>query len=195
MNNQMINPVLSNYLVPRNERFKQDSMNNQMSYSEKHWGKKSEKTTNFSEMPHKSSNLESPEPYSIDQSIKEDSQRYYQKKSRENKNFSKRSKRKKTNNQKMKKKFKFGDSELDDNYKYKKYNQDKIQNNNRFYMNSQKQGTRRKTKKQDILNNYEENGSYNEYSKNRNNEENSNYYRKSRGYSTGRLNLMNSKKA
>ena len=76
MRSQLVNPVLTNYLVPRDQRFKTEALDQHPSNSESYWGKKSEKTTNTSEMPHISSNLESPEPYSIDHSVREDSRRF-----------------------------------------------------------------------------------------------------------------------
>lgn len=69
MKNYIVNPILTNYLVPRNERFKEPFINNQINYSNSKRDKKSDKTTNTSEIPFVNSYLDSPKSYSINQSL------------------------------------------------------------------------------------------------------------------------------
>jgi hypothetical protein len=80
-------------------------------HSDSFWGKKSEKTTNISDMPAMDSNLESPGPFSITQSI-DDSQRYEQIQSNRRK-YSSIGKNQKIS-MKRAKKFKFEDYDLID---------------------------------------------------------------------------------
>jgi len=84
---------------------------NYTAHSDSYWGKKSEKTTNISDMPAMDSNLESPEPFSISQSI-DDSQRYEQNQSKRRK-YSSIGKNQKIS-MKRAKKFKFEDYDLID---------------------------------------------------------------------------------
>jgi len=122
-NSQLINPVLSNYLVPRGQRYRSELSENYTNYSDSYWAKKSEKTTNISDMPAIDSILESPEPYSLSQSV-EDTPKYGQFQSKNkgqsiNKNYHKYMKKNKT--------FKFEDYNLidgtEDHSDYHSYNE------------------------------------------------------------------------
>lgn len=69
---KMVSPVLSNYLVPRHQRFRPQVFHTPQAPSDSYFSKKSEKTTNITEMPQVSSNLDSPEPFSLEHSINYD---------------------------------------------------------------------------------------------------------------------------
>jgi len=189
MNNHLVNPVLSNYLVPRNERFKQDFMNNQMSYSESHWGKKSEKTTNISEMPYMSSNLESPEPYSLNQSLQDDTLKYYEN-SREMGDFYRNPKRQKRIAYKMERTFELEDSDgVPEDY-YPNNGLSKQKSFETFQAHSN--NLRFQPSKIRARGDFEQNQEYQQFSRtasSKYNDQNRNQYGRSRGYSTGRVNM------
>lgn len=66
---QRVQPVLSNYLLPRGQRFWAEFPENRATQLDPKWGKKSEITTNISEVPPIDSHLHSQEHFSLFHSV------------------------------------------------------------------------------------------------------------------------------
>ena len=164
MRNHLVNPILTNYLVPRNERFNMASMKNKKISYQYNKGKKSEKTTNTSDLHLFGSYLKSPEPYSLNESLQNESLEYEQNEKPRINNTYEKSNKKKQKKTKIDSTFNIQDSDLVDSNFYVRQNKPKKQNFELYYKQSNKIKPNQRPKYQnEYFNNSYKNPSINFY--------------------------------